>query len=68
MMEHTLDLQRFTADLVPVAEHRPWPRFVVIRERWLQLIALPPRVDWSLLGLWGEPAAVHAAFREESGL
>lgn len=49
----------------PVTGHRPWPRYRVTRDGWLQLIAELEGNAWSLLGLWGEPNAVHAAVRED---
>ncbi|WP_448204786.1 hydrogenase large subunit [Azospirillum sp. sgz302134] len=49
----------------PVAGHRPWPRFRLTREGWGQLMEELAGNAWSLLGLWGEPRAVHAAFRED---
>ncbi len=48
-----------------VEGHRPWPRCRVTREGWLQLIEELAGNNWTLLGLWAEPKAVHAAFREE---
>jgi len=50
----------------PVPGHRPWPRHVTDRAGWLTLIERLGVSDWSLLGLWGEPAAVHAAFRADA--
>ena len=49
----------------PVEGHRPWPRYTLTREGWLALIEELAGNAWSLLGLWGEPRAVHAAFRED---
>ncbi|CAO3451878.1 Hydrogenase-4 component G [Azospirillum argentinense] len=49
----------------PVEGHRPWPRYRLGRDGWLRLIEELAGNGWSLLGLWGEPKAVHAAFRED---
>ncbi|MFO0995823.1 MAG: nickel-dependent hydrogenase large subunit [Alphaproteobacteria bacterium] len=48
------------------AGHRPWPRWELSRARWEELRDHLPGADWSLLGLWAEPSAVHAAFRDDS--
>jgi Ni,Fe-hydrogenase III large subunit len=45
---------------------RPWPRFRLTREQWLELAMHLTIADWPLLGLWAEPAEVHAAFFEET--
>ncbi|PWC39235.1 nickel-dependent hydrogenase large subunit [Azospirillum sp. TSO35-2] len=49
----------------PVDGHRPWPRFVTDRVGWRLLIEHLGGNGWSLLGLWGEAAAVHTALRED---
>ncbi|HEY0836295.1 MAG TPA: nickel-dependent hydrogenase large subunit [Azospirillum sp.] len=49
----------------PVDGHRPWPRFTVTAGGWRTLVETLSGNAWSLLGLWGEPATVHAALREE---
>jgi Ni,Fe-hydrogenase III large subunit len=49
-----------------MAGHRPWPRWQVEREGWLQLADRLFSADWSLLSLWGEAAEVHAALRDEA--
>jgi Ni,Fe-hydrogenase III large subunit len=46
------------------APRRPWPRYRLSREQWAQLVLHLTVADWSLLALWGEPSAVHAAFYE----
>ena len=46
--------------------HRPWPRVELDRDQWLGLRDLLPTVDWSLLALWADEAAVHAALRDET--
>jgi Ni,Fe-hydrogenase III large subunit len=45
---------------------RPWPRFRLEREQWLHLATHLAIADWALLGLWAEPAEIHAAFFEEA--
>ncbi|MBI1205846.1 MAG: hydrogenase expression protein HypE [Azospirillum sp.] len=45
----------------PVEGHRPWPRIAADRKGWSSLIAAMAGNDWTLLGLWGEPKAVHVA-------
>jgi len=49
----------------PAPDHRPWPRHVTDQQGWLTLIDHLAANNWSLLGLWGEPATVHAALRED---
>lgn len=46
------------------AEQRPWPRFRLTRPQWLDLDVHLTVADWVLIGLWAEPAEVHAAFLE----
>lgn len=48
------------------AAQRPWPRWRLSREQWQALAARLADNDWALLALWGEPAAVHAAFYDEA--
>ncbi len=43
------------------AEQRPWPRVIVGEDGWLAAIEQLTSGRASLLGLWGEPAAVHMA-------
>jgi Ni,Fe-hydrogenase III large subunit len=45
---------------------RPWPRFRLSREQWLDLATHLTIADWALLGLWAEPGEVHAAFCDAS--
>ncbi len=59
------DLLSFLAAGEP-APQLPWPRYRLNRERWAQLVLHLTVADWSLLALWGEPSAVHAAFYEAS--
>ncbi|MGD9886319.1 MAG: nickel-dependent hydrogenase large subunit [Reyranella sp.] len=46
-------------------DHRPWPRVRVTPELWRDATLLLGTPDWSLLGLWGERAAVHMALLHE---
>jgi Ni,Fe-hydrogenase III large subunit len=58
------DLVSFLACGEAVAQ-RPWPRFRLDRRQWLDLATHLTVADWVLLGLWGEPGELHAAFLEE---
>ncbi len=49
-----------------VAAHRPWPRAVLDGEAWRAAAARLGETDWTLLGLWGEAAAVHVALHDEA--
>jgi Ni,Fe-hydrogenase III large subunit len=49
----------------PTAQ-RPWPRFRLTREQWLELEMHLTIADWPLLALWAEPAEVHIALFEDS--
>ena len=44
-----------------VATHGPWPRAVVDAPVWNFAMSELAHGRWSLLGLWGEPSAVHMA-------
>lgn len=44
-----------------VPSHRPWPRAVVAEAGWRAAIDRLVEGRLTLLGLWGEPAAVHMA-------
>jgi Ni,Fe-hydrogenase III large subunit len=50
----------------PVAQHRPWPRFVVTETTWRAACAALAKGEATLLGLWGEPAGVHLALLDDS--
>jgi Ni,Fe-hydrogenase III large subunit len=66
-MSEASALLGFLAAGEPIAGHRPWPRYRVSHARWLELMLELERRPWALLGLWAEPAEVHAAlFDEES--
>jgi Ni,Fe-hydrogenase III large subunit len=59
------DLHAFLASHGPVAARLPWPRHRLDRAGWQALVERLAGEDWSLLGLWGETDAVHAAFRDD---
>lgn len=44
-----------------VSSHRPWPRAVVTEAGWRVAIDRLVEGNLTLLGLWGEPTAVHMA-------
>ena len=48
-----------------IASHRLWPRVVVTDDLWLTLTVRLASGRASLLGLWGETAAVHMAILDE---
>jgi Ni,Fe-hydrogenase III large subunit len=48
-----------------VAQHRPWPRVLIDDDAWHQLVAGLGRGDWTMLGLWGERAAVNLCLMDE---
>lgn len=50
----------------PVEDHFPWPRAVVTPKKWSLAVEQLAGRRWSLLGLWGEPKAVHMALLDES--
>src|SRR5260221_6477055 len=67
MSDEPETLQHFLAGLAPAVEgHRPWPRFSLDEAGWRLLVTRLATADWSLLGLWGESDAVHAALHEEA--
>ncbi|MDE5457632.1 hydrogenase expression protein HypE [Bradyrhizobium sp. CSA112] len=47
-----------------VGQHGPWPRVVVDASVWTFAASELAHGRWSLLGLWGEPAAVHMAIMD----
>lgn len=49
-----------------VPSHRPWPRAIVADDLWLLLTARLASGRASLLGLWGDAAAVHMAILGET--
>lgn len=48
----------------PIEHHGPWPRAVVDASVWTFAASELPHGRWSLLGLWGEPKAVHMAIMD----
>lgn len=58
-------LAEFLARAGEAEAHRPWPRVALDRDQWLGLRDLLKTVDWSLIALWADCDAVHAAFRDE---
>src|SRR4051794_5406039 len=51
----------------PVNGHRPVPRLMLDREGWQALARrLAATPSWALIGLWGEPARIHAALLDEA--
>ncbi len=47
-------------------QQRPWPRYRLDRAGWQALADKLAGTDWTLLGLWAEPAEVHAALMDEA--
>src|SRR5579872_6694313 len=58
-------LERATAQGRRIDRHRPWPRVVVDDSLWQALASRLSDGRCSLLGLWGETAAVHMALYDE---
>ena len=48
-----------------VEQHGPWPRAVVNASIWQFATGQLALGHWSLLGLWGEPGAVHMAMLDQ---
>jgi Ni,Fe-hydrogenase III large subunit len=59
-------LNEFIARGRLVAAHRPWPRAWVDEETWSLVAEKLAKGVWTLLGLWGEAAAVHMALFDET--
>src|SRR6185369_7563535 len=51
-----------------IAVHRPWPRVIVDSEGWDSAAFLAADGRSTLLGLWGEPDAVHMALATQDPL
>lgn len=49
-----------------VAQHHGWPRLTVSRRVWEETARALGERRLTLLGLWGEPATVHMALRDEA--
>ena len=47
-----------------IPQHGPWPRAVVDVSVWKFAVSELAHGRWSLLGLWGEPSAVHMAIMD----
>ncbi|WP_338691668.1 NADH-quinone oxidoreductase subunit C [Bradyrhizobium sp. 26S5] len=47
-----------------VQQHSPWPRVTVDASVWTFAASELAHGRWSLLGLWGEPSAVHMAIMD----
>ena len=47
-----------------ILQHSPWPRAVVDASVWTFAANELAQGRWSLLGLWGEPTAVHMAIMD----
>ncbi len=58
------ELIEFLKDSTLVSRHRPWPRVEVDDAKWRAFVARLAAEDWEFLGLWGEPAMIHAAVRD----
>src|SRR5437870_3763556 len=48
-----------------IEAHRPWPRVIVTRDTWGSLAAGLAAGRGTMLGLWGDTAAVHMAVLDE---
>ncbi len=48
-----------------VEAHRPWPRIVVSSDLWQAAVRQFVDAGATMLGLWGEPGAVHLALTDE---
>jgi Ni,Fe-hydrogenase III large subunit len=48
-----------------LAAQRPWPRAIVTPEIWEFAVAQIAEGQWTLVGLWGEPGAVHMAVLDD---
>jgi Ni,Fe-hydrogenase III large subunit len=58
-------LRALAAEGRGIAAHRPWPRTLIDAETWRRASAALREGGLTLLGLWGEKAAVHMALFEE---
>src|SRR5262249_19530621 len=48
--------------------HRPWPRIVTTAQGWRLASERVASGTWTMLGLWGDPGAVHMAIYAGAGL
>lgn len=60
-------LLEFLAGRREAANHRPWPRFILDEQGWLDLIDQLSVRRWRLLGLWADVAEVHCALEDTAG-
>jgi Ni,Fe-hydrogenase III large subunit len=51
------------AGLVPISDHRPWPRYVVPADAWTAIGRALGNGGGDLVALWAEPGQVHLALR-----
>jgi Ni,Fe-hydrogenase III large subunit len=58
------ELVEFLAGAALISRHRPWPRVELDAGGWRRLVAALPVERWELVGLWAEPATIHAALRD----
>ena len=61
MTDNYISLLNFLSCGQLVEGHKPFPRYRLTYEQWLDMIAIMSQIDWSLIGLWAEPQEVHAA-------
>jgi Ni,Fe-hydrogenase III large subunit len=64
-MTEAASLLSFFAAAEPTGQ-RPWPGYRLNRTQWQAMAERLASTDWSLLGLWAEPAEVHAALMDEN--
>jgi Ni,Fe-hydrogenase III large subunit len=57
-------LKNLFRDTTPAAAQPPWHRFAVSPDRWMAAASGLQAERWSLLGLWGDAAAVHMALHD----
>jgi len=60
-----MTLARLTAGLTPIANHRPWPRYVVAATSWREASVALADGKLTLLGLWGDAGHVHLALLDD---
>jgi len=48
-----------------IQDHRPWPRAVIDPTVWTYAADQLSEGRWTLLGLWGEPNAIHMALLDD---
>jgi Ni,Fe-hydrogenase III large subunit len=60
-MDHAISTILQTAVMEPC---QPWPRYVLTREQWLDLIAHLARAPLPMLAAWADTTHVHALFHD----